>query len=220
MKRQGIDGEVPPVQVVAQRGALHRGKHAGGLVVFQAGAGHVDLGAVREDHHCRIEGPVAAHPAAVAGRELFGKEDAVPLHRYVDVQVCRSQQQVAHETANGVHRQPELIAGFPQVAQETDGGSRKLPVDQAGNGAVFGGETQGIHIVQRPRLAPASAVHVTQQVGARYRARKLISIEHRHETAVPFHHVLLDVGDGRGWNGPHEFGMHEVGGRGVPQIVI
>ena len=77
LQGQGVDGEVPAVQVQLQGRGLHDGQGRRGLVMLQPGRGHVDLEPVGQDHHRGPELLVIPHPGPVALSELLGEPDPV-----------------------------------------------------------------------------------------------------------------------------------------------
>ena len=65
LHRQGVDGEVPAVEIELDRGMFNVGERAGMEVVFEPRRGDIEFEAVGEDDHRRTELVVAAHPAAL-----------------------------------------------------------------------------------------------------------------------------------------------------------
>ena len=76
LQRQGVDGEVPAVEVHLDGAVFHDGQRPRGLVIFGAGGGHVDFEAVGENDHRGLEflefpGPGAELRPQTAGRRRW-----------------------------------------------------------------------------------------------------------------------------------------------------
>ena len=120
-ERQRVDRKITPIQVVPERSPLNRRQGAGGFVIFQAGAGHVNLAAIGQNQHRRAELPVAPHPAAIAPGEAFREENAISFNGDIYIQIINPQQQVAHKTADRIDRQPKTVSDRTQFVQDLTG---------------------------------------------------------------------------------------------------
>jgi hypothetical protein len=79
LQRQGVDGEVPAVEVHLDGAVFHDGQRPRGLVIFGAGGGHVDLKAVGENDHRGLEFLEFPGPGPEPGRKAPGESRWRPL---------------------------------------------------------------------------------------------------------------------------------------------
>jgi hypothetical protein len=158
----GVDGEVPAVQVLADRGVLDRGQGGRVLVVLGAGAGHVDA-QVAGQHHRGVELLVRVHAAVQRSRKALGEGDAVALVGEIDVEAGLLKEQVAHGAAHEVEARVVggRSGGGPQALQTGHG---PQPVAQVGR-ALW--RCTGRGIAQRPQQVAAG--DDPEHVGGRVR---------------------------------------------------
>ena len=102
LQRQGVDGEVPAIEVHLDGAVFHDGQRPRSLVIFGPGGGHVDFEAVGENDHRGFEFLEFPGPGPEPRRKLPGEDNGVPFNDDVDVQVLMFEQQVPDKPAHHV----------------------------------------------------------------------------------------------------------------------
>ena len=120
LHRQGVDGEVAAVQVQLEAGELHHRQGGRGVVVFQAGGGHVQAEpACLEDDVGGAELLVGAHlHLRVQLPKAAGKGDAVALHHHVQIQVFPPEEQIAHRSAHQIGLEAQLSGRLAHLLED------------------------------------------------------------------------------------------------------
>ena len=119
----GVDREVAPQQVLADRRMLDGRQRSRVLVVLGAGARHVNALVARDDDR-RAERAMCMHPPSQPLGQRVGEPDPVALNRQVDVEGRLTQQQIADGAADKVD--PFLLVAcrpnrVPHVPQPRSG---------------------------------------------------------------------------------------------------
>ena len=115
----GVDGKIPPVEVMLQGIGEHLRLGDGKLVKLPPGCGHIDFLASREYHCSRLVPFVNRYAEAV----LFPasqKSGSVSLHHDVQVQIVPPEKKIPNDAADDVGPHSQFFRPFPQGSQKAD----------------------------------------------------------------------------------------------------
>ena len=126
----GVDGEVPPRQVVAQRAVPHRRQRAGGGVGLGAGRHQVDVPATLQVHDGGPEARVGDDARAEGVAQGPGHRDGVALDHQVELLPGRpAQQGVADRPADRAHIAAQVGTDDPDQRVIVHEGRRGTRID-------------------------------------------------------------------------------------------
>ena len=185
---QGIDGEVPAVEVHLERREFHDGQGGRVFIVFEPGRGHVDLLSRGQDEHGRAEFEVGPHAGVQPLAQGVGKGHAVALHHQVDVVVGDAQEHVAHEAAHGVDFHARLLARPAGQLQEGE--------DVAGQAFVHEmADVLFLALFREQGLGDARGFldHEVDEVRAGDDADHVVVAQHGHQTLATTEDDLHDL---------------------------
>ncbi len=110
---EGVDGEVAPVEVLADERVLHLRQRGRGSVELGPSRSHVDPVAIRKGDHRSEERLMRVAAAADVGRQRIREIDPRTLHDEVDVLVGSSQEEISDHAANQIDRDAHRVGhGF------------------------------------------------------------------------------------------------------------
>ena len=140
---QGVDGEIPSIEIHLEGTHLHLRGSSRGVVGLNAGRGHIHLETVRKNENHGSEFFMASDFDLVVFGEFLGELDAIALNDNVHIEVLPLENDIPHKAAHKIGLISHHIGYVSKRFQELDHPSGQALLEHGGH-VLFSKEVCGM----------------------------------------------------------------------------